>query len=707
MDQFFVLLQLEEEGKKVMWTQRQSNMLANLFGRYSAFPSHGEDEFVIVRENGQRQGIFKEWAPPILPLLSGYEIYEWRQKASQQPAFLEKELRRAWRNSWLIDKDLAMKFAVKPLPENPNSRITELVGRLKQALGLMGPFYHLEAIVDDLAWLGIDASKATPSVGGFDVVAFLLPSAIQQYVLATAGNWNSLDWFKINRLTALALAKSSHAGILLGLAGLLGVPPEHIIFAANALQWIPSRVGGKKEDVSELEAIDGLKKIIEESREIKNIDCFSVLAEMNAKIRFFNWLPLIECPENFEGRNWTYASVCDTADELLRTLDTHPELWRHDFQKVYQEKLRPQILNLDAASAKGRFLLDLIVSEKKLAVGFGGQQIKPYHFKRSGCLVSDATYKFNQPCIVGTKPLGLVLASYVLGEKHVLPGLVISMDRVECRRYRIFADAARKSWPDVKLWAVRSSSMDEGTARGVYETILHVKPEKLEEAIGACIRSYNQKGAVNFRKTRGPNDQDGRIEIAVLLQPYQVGKCGGVATVADSSSNTNRQYQISVARTADQVTSGGETKEFKFSDGEQIPRNFISLVTILNRLHDVFGGMIQVEWVMDSSDRIIILQMEFMPIKTHRNEVDLGNDERIVEAQINSITDVRQIEAQKSSDALRIIIGSEIDAKSFQGELFAMVVRLGRRIREIKLSKPISPSSHFANICRHFGIKIL
>ena len=71
-----------------MWTQRQINVLSNMFGRYNVFPSSGEDEFVIVREDGSRQGIFKEWAPPILPFLSGYEIDEWREKASQQPAFL-------------------------------------------------------------------------------------------------------------------------------------------------------------------------------------------------------------------------------------------------------------------------------------------------------------------------------------------------------------------------------------------------------------------------------------------------------------------------------------------------------------------------------------------------------------------------------------------------------------------------------------------
>src|SRR3989338_9517567 len=98
----------------------------------------------------------------------------WRSKARQQPVFLEKELRRAWRNSWLIDRNLTAKFTAQPLPGNPAVRVAELVGRLKLAFGLMAPFYHLEAMVDDLAWLGIEASENQATTGELDVVAFLL-----------------------------------------------------------------------------------------------------------------------------------------------------------------------------------------------------------------------------------------------------------------------------------------------------------------------------------------------------------------------------------------------------------------------------------------------------------------------------------------------------------------------------------------------------
>ena len=83
-----------------MWSEEQIQRLTGLFGRYNAFPSGGrEDEFVIVRENGKRQGIFKEWAPPVLPYLAGMEEEAWHKKAGTQPAFLAKELRRARRNS--------------------------------------------------------------------------------------------------------------------------------------------------------------------------------------------------------------------------------------------------------------------------------------------------------------------------------------------------------------------------------------------------------------------------------------------------------------------------------------------------------------------------------------------------------------------------------------------------------------------------------
>lgn len=706
-DQFLFFHIPKKKGGGLMWTQRQIRMLSNLFGRYNAFPSSGrEDEFVTIREDGTRRGIFKEWAPPILPALSNMEEDGWRSKARQQPAFLEKELRRAWRNSWLIDRDLTVKFTAQPLPENLVHRVAELVGQLKLAFGLMAPFYHLEAMVDDLAWLGIEESGNQAKTGELDVAAFLLPSALQQHVVATNGSWNGLDWSEIHRLTTMALADTSQAGVLLGLAGLLGVPPAHLVFAANALQWIPARVGGKKEDVPEREAIEQLKEVIARTREAKNPNCISVLADMNARIRFFNWLPLVEGPENFAGHNWTYASVCDTSDELFRTLDAYPELWQPDFRNVYGTKLRLQVLNLDAASAKGRFLLDLIVNEGRLVTGYVNQH-RQYRYQRSSCLIPRATYGFNQPCLVGTKPVGLTLAAHVIGQEHVLPGLVISMNSTESPRYKQFADEARKHWPDVKLWAVRSSSMDEGTARGVYETILRVPPTELETAIQDCVRSYYQKSAVAFRRAKGLDEQNHRAEIAVLLQPYQVGRCGGVATIAADGSG--RKYNISVARTAEQATSGGETKEYEFSGGMQTPDSLGSLVSILNRLHDVFDGAIQIEWVMDNTGRIIVLQMEFLPTAQAKDNESQGKNELMAEVVINSEEDVKEAAAviQETNGVVRLMIGSEIDLKSFQRELFTLVVRFGGRVGEIRLTNPVSPSSHFANICRHFGIRLV
>lgn len=692
-----------------MWTKSQLFVLSSLFGRYNAFPSNGrEDEFVIIREDGRRQGIFKEWAPPILPFLSGYETNEWRKKTGRQPAFLEKELRRAWRNSWLIDRDLAARFSAEPLPKNSARRVAELVGRLKLSFGLMAPFYHLEAMVDNLAWLGIDMSSNQPARGELDVAAFLLPSAFQKYIVATIGNWNGLDWPEVHRLTAMALADMSCARVLLGLSSLVGVPPEHLIFAVNVLQWIPARVGGKKEDVAEHDAIRELEEVIERSRKTKNPDCLSVLADMNARIRFFNWLPLVKGPENFAGLNWTYASVCDTTDELFRTLDAHPELWRQDFQDIYNEKLRPQMLNLDAASAKGRFLLDIIVNERRLVIDFT-DRARRYCYKRSGWLISQATYEFNQPCLVGTKPVGLALASYVLGKEHVLPGLVISMDSIESQRYKQFADEARTRWPDVKLWAVRSSSMDEGTARGVYETILRVPCAKLETAIKACVRSYNQKSAAAFRHAKGLDEKERRAEIAVLLQPYQAGRCGGVAMITSSANGSSRKYQVSVAQTAEQATSGGKTKEYEFLDGIHTPDNLASLVSILNRLHSVLGGTIQIEWVMDNTGRIVVLQMEFLPTIQAEDDESRERNERVVKVYINLQEDITKAitEIRGTEESIQLVIGSAIDLKSFQGELFVMVVRLGQRVKEIALAKPVSPSSHFANICRHFGIKLV
>ena len=140
-----------------------------------------------------------------------------------------------------------------------------------------------------------------------------------------------------------------------------------------------------------------------------------------------------------------------------------------------------------------------------------------------------------------------------------------------------------------------------------------------------------------------------------------------------------------------------------------MPDDLVSLVSILDRLHNIFGGTIQIEWVMDNVGRIIVLQMEFLPTAQTKDSESREKNGRVVAVSIASKKDIEGAvaEIQGTEEALRLAIGSEIDLKSFQGELFTMVVRFGGRIREISLANPVSPSSHFANICRHFGIRLV
>lgn len=355
-----------------MWDRSQLDFLCVLKSiRRKEFPTSGEDEFIIVRENGQRQGIFKEWVMPVLPPLAGLRKEEWIVKA-KDPLFLRSELENALSSSRQLDRVMTTTTFPEML-SNHVSKIADprylavlLANQLEYAFRMMAPFYHLEAIVDDPAWLGIDVENSSPATGGeLDIAAFLLPSALGQYVVASSGNWNGLDWQTLQSLATEAI--KTHDEVLSWMGNTLGegVSSEHILFAVNALEFIPRRVGGKKGDLSAREAVRELKNLIRGSRQ--PTDCLSIFADVNARIRFFNWLPLVEGPENFQGRGWTYASVCDTADDLFQLLDQHPELWRQtEFQKAYQELLRPQLLNLDATSARGRFLLDLIINERRI-----------------------------------------------------------------------------------------------------------------------------------------------------------------------------------------------------------------------------------------------------------------------------------------------------------------------------------------------------
>ena len=74
--------------------------------------------------------------------------------------------------------------------------------------------------------------------------------------------------------------------------------------------------------------------------------------------------------ETAKKRLYKKISNHDIKTQLLQTLDQHPEVWQEGFAAVFATVLRPQLEGLDAVSAVGRFLIQLVVKEGKLREEF-------------------------------------------------------------------------------------------------------------------------------------------------------------------------------------------------------------------------------------------------------------------------------------------------------------------------------------------------
>lgn len=448
--------------------KRKVIVAMSLVKKVNVFGNDTNDEFRVVRENGNEEGIFKTWAVPVIPFIdSGCEsvlaeklrnskesfwetigpelnevIDNWCFGLKDKPNRLEQVLEK-WRSTTQVyDRRLYETFRSRELGHTKEERVAELYLRLKVAFGFAAPFYHLEAIVGD----GSDSKgnpvggngKKTMEIGNggtLDMVGMLLPSAMSRQVITTKLDWNGLDWERIEELK-IANIDSEDMNVALRIAREIEVDIEDVIFAANVLQWIPVSVGGKKSDLKTEEAQELVTTSLTYKETKSNL---TIARNMNALIRFLNWFPLVKENVNFsEGRGWRYSAVCDTANDLLREIN-QGGVFEDNFDKVFKEKLASQIERTDATSAKGRFILNLI-DEGRLRPEL--QNAIEEAFKD---FVNDIAYSllekekeeavifFNQTyprVFVGGKVAGLREAAMIFGEDKIVGGKVITSEAI-------------------------------------------------------------------------------------------------------------------------------------------------------------------------------------------------------------------------------------------------------------------------------------
>lgn len=761
-------------------TKDEISQFQSSLKKVNFFSKDEDDEFFVFRENNTKQGIFKTWAIPIIPFLESDSLSifnellettsnlkvdiesnkilkenfeDWTKINSKHPARYFESLER-WRfYSQLYDKRLAKHFQETPLPEKQDEKIAELFLRLITSFEVSSPFYNLEAIVGDT-----NNSKYNPSNkdaleqkgGSLDVVGMLLPSALPSQVLAKKLDWNGLNWEQIKQ--NLCKASLEEQKTIFRISKELDVPAEDVIFAANALEWIPVNVGGKKGDV---DAVSAQKLILNSLDTNKVSTTDGVSRNMNALIRFLNWFPLLKNSKNFDGEDWRYSSVCDTSSQLVNEIKDGNYL-NKDFRDSFSKIISPQIKEVDATSAKGRLMLQLLLEGKfeptiyKLITErsklFKNEILKIIAKNKSQEYVVDINDHLPR-AFVGGKSAGLREAGIVFGKENVIPGVTITSEAInDWLKHNNYIwnkiiELNNTNDLDIKLQLAksieldintsefpikvnggffntnspfviaRSSSFDEdsditGSAAGIYESVPCFSKDQLSSSIGRVVSSFFSEKAVSFRSLHGLSDLP---LFAVILNPLIEGH-GGIAF----SLGSGKGWEVVTGETPSHVANNYSTgfDSFKYSEGILTKVNTNSWVNediileigeMTKKAEEFLGMNVDIEFVVDKNNKIWILQMRTL----HNKETIVSSDtnEDLKEIGIVNLDDLNKLKIEDGVK-LKLDIGTDVDLNQFQGTLFRWLVVNRDSIKEISLSKRIPRTGHFANICLQLGIKL-
>lgn len=770
-----------------MWTRDQLANLSKIWGPVYHYANDSTDEFQVTRENGCVQGIFKIWAIPVIPFLDfgaiellgnnwesilsaskqrgfrgslGYleqqghdfareaakVLSDWDMMVALKPKFLGQSLARALLNTYQIDRRLAQFYQSEPTPKSLVERVSQLVNRVVLSLGLLSPFYDLEAAIASREFLSrFDLREQGGGV--LDAIAILLPACFEAY----AGSEEEL--FLVSGEIAYGIIRKggNQARVLIGLSKLTGLKPAQVWYAAQKLHQVPGKFSGRPDLTKET----ALRKVVSLIHQFSgNQGILSAAANTNAYIRFNNWAP-------FELVNGEVTHTCEslsaTSASLVELLTQVPEIWVKDFAEVFVGGLAHQVKELDAESAKGRFMIQLIYGERRLSPEFyPAVNVNQDWVEKVISWIADEgkrRYVFHTASgywprdLGGDKTLGLTTARYISSlHGNFLPSWMISVDALEnifCNHEGLsdlitqqvranslelkllFAQHIQVALRDLKLpeeinssvrrimsehpdqlWVTRSSCIGEddlGTmSPGIYHSALKLREEDVEAGIKASLASWFSQEAVSFRWVHGQGDIP---VISILIQPYCEG-IGGIVTIGRDKKGVCVSVQL--GENTQVVTSGlpdYETKIFyPYSDKKAKDSKVENqLIRVALELYKYFG-QVEVEWVWNGSE-VKVLQLK---PKTPMNSVERAH------RKVEICLVVRQGKVEKITKALlesyravALELDGTFNLEAFQGDLISMICTHGKKIIEIRHSQPVPASCHFANICLGLGIRLV
>lgn len=760
------------------WETSRHSILNSTVRRCDYFGDDTTDEFRITREDGTEQGIFKVWAAPVIPILDtknlnvAEALATWSDELAKKPLSLYESLDQ-WRSySALTDRRLQQVFAERSLPEEPAAATAELFNRLSVAFAHSAPFYNLEALIadsrdsQDRRDNPIDFDEENAAGGKLDAVAMMLPSAFQNYVQADRLEWNGLSWEQLhqdtetlrqNFLDETDPQSVQQYTLLSKIAHQANIEPATVLFAANLLQFIPADVGGKREDLSQDDAMTTLVHLFEQPQ--GNITTGAVAKDVNALIRFLNWSPAIKSNDNFNGAGMAYDAVCATAAQLVDIVQAHPDVvFTPNFAPVFTEQLAPQLNGLDAASAKGRFMLQLL-QEGKLQPDITGaiaSQAEQFDTEITTSLDTLASQEkvlniadLSSTYLVGGKATGLRKAIELFGAEKVVGGHVVTSEAITAWLQNIegvgqlidaFADAQtiddkiaigqliteaiHQSPPDLQLIAhiqnaatdmhrivLRSSSYDEdvdliGPAPGVYESAIDIDPTDtiaVSAGLKESVTSFFSDKAISFRELKGLRHHP---LFAVLVQEFIPG-AGGSFFVQDGA------IALNIAPSPSQINGLDKRdliEDFSLSTADRVTNasallsdTHIHEILRLARHAETVFGPTDIEFVIDPrTDNLKLLQLRSL----ERPPVSAAHHEQAMNITAVPIDTLDELPIIDDLEFVDLHINDAIDLEKFQGALFRWIITHREKVRSITLTEAIPKTCHFANIIESLGIRI-
>lgn len=745
--------------------------------RHDYFADDATDEFKVVRADGRSQGIFKVWSPNVIPLLEGAhsvdEQVEWANKQRNYP-LSAYECLESWRAfSEVNDRRLQQVFANREVPNDPKEAVAELFMRLDLSFAYAAPFYNIEALVadsrDDQSNNPIDNNEDVLAGGALDVVALLLPSALSAHVTAERGDWNGTNWTTISEAVQTMrhdfmnddqTEAAEQYRLVMKVADLAGADPEDIVFSANALQFIPTDVGGRRDDMPSDLATTQLMSLLDASQ--KQMTTSLVGKDINALIRFRNWSPAVRSEENFEGKLWHYDAVCAAAGELLKTIDEHKDtLLKPEACEEFADTIMPQLNGLDATSAKGRVLLGLLTEESftpeaeasiHASISSATQEVlNDLHeltLREDVVDMFDATPTY----LVGGKAYGLRTAATLFGSERVHGGFVVTSEAINrwLRSDSEISDAidALKQSSDVNEQlrlgeyitrliqqsdvpqsiveglqarfavgskvALRSSSFDEdvsviGPAPGVYESAIDCPVDDqymVENGIKMVVGSFFSDKAISHRNAMGLRHEP---LMGVAVQEFLRGNGGTIFIDKDG-------IQLNIASAPHSVNEYGKggIEAFDIGADYQLPNSdyatrqqITQIVWMAQKSYEIYGPG-DIEFIVEpETGEVKILQMRALlrpEQSSDEHEEFQGELQDVVIDNLDAIPNFGAIEGK-----VNLVIDESINLEAFQGFLFRSIAidnAQGKKIRAVTTHQKLPRTCHFVNIVNQLGITV-